>query len=75
MVCSREIADGKDDLFLSVIKILKHPNYHQYDYVSTDPTKYFLQLTKILIVLVDEPTLSAIAIGRWCCACSQPVHP
>ena len=48
MVCSRESDDRKDDVFLSVIKILKHPKYHQYDYISIVPTKYFLRLTKIV---------------------------
>ena len=50
MVCSRERDDRKDDVFSSLFKILKHPKYHQYDYVSIVPTKYFLRLTKILIV-------------------------
>ena len=53
MVCSRESDNRKDDVFLSVIKILKHPKYYQNDYVSIESTKYVLQLTKNLIVLVD----------------------
>ena len=53
MFCSRESDDRKDDVFLSVIKILKHPKYYQNDYVSIESTKYVLQLTKNLIVLVD----------------------